>query len=70
MGLVIPDLLKAERRKRGWSQDAVASGINTGQSRYSEWETGVSEPRLGALRRLADLYGMDLVIEFREKART
>lgn len=64
---MIKDMLLAERSKRGWTQVAIAAGIGTGQSRYCEWETGTSEPRISSLRRLADLYDLDLVVEFREK---
>ena len=69
MGLVteIKDILRRERNKRGWSQMSVAASLGTGQSRYSGWETGTSEPRISSLQRVADLYDLDLVVEFREK---
>lgn len=59
-------MIRREREKRGWSQLAVSAAIGTGQSNVSNWESG-ADLKVSTLRRLADVYGMDLHIEFREK---
>lgn len=65
----IRQLLIGERAKRGWSQEAVSLAMGykyaTGYSIY-ESPNGAS-PTLNILQRAAQVYDMDLVIEFRPK---
>ncbi len=61
-------MIRAERIKRGWSQEAVAVSLGLyGQPTYSPYETGAKKVTMQILHRLAKLYDVDLHIEFREK---
>lgn len=61
-------LLVRERRKRGWTQEAVSAALDySSQSTYAAYETpNGTPPTLKLLRRIAKVYGMELIIEMRE----
>ncbi|MBP5662632.1 MAG: helix-turn-helix transcriptional regulator [Clostridia bacterium] len=52
--------LKEYRLRRGWSQKEVAERLFCSPVVYSRYETGVRQPSLEILIKLADLYGISL----------
>lgn len=49
--------LKAERERRGWSQQELAHRLNVTPNSISRWERGISSPSLYFRRQLCDLFG-------------
>ena len=45
------------RRRAGMPQQELAAAIGVSRTVLAQWESGVSQPRLGALFRLADALG-------------
>lgn len=61
-------LIRAERESLGWTQSAMASALGfKSVSSYSQYECGGIPVSLRLLFMLADLFGEELVIEFRER---
>jgi len=61
--------IRNERRRRQWSQDALAMQAGwTSQSMIAHYESGRQPLTLHGLRRIAAAFGMDLVVEFRERS--
>lgn len=58
---VAREILQA-RLATGLSQKALAEAIGTSQGRVSKWERAEEEPRIEALRRIADATGRILVV--------
>jgi tetratricopeptide (TPR) repeat protein/DNA-binding XRE family transcriptional regulator len=52
--------LKAERERRGWSQQELAERLNTTTNSVSRWERGISSPGRYFRRQLCDLFGRSL----------
>jgi transposase len=52
------DLLRAERKRRGWSQEKVAQALGVDVTTVYRWERGKSMPYLCHRQRLAALFGM------------
>ncbi|VTR92171.1 xre family transcriptional regulator : DNA-binding helix-turn-helix protein OS=Oscillibacter sp. KLE 1745 GN=HMPREF1546_01793 PE=4 SV=1: HTH_3 [Gemmata massiliana] len=50
--------LKRLRAQRGWSQSAAARVAGIAYRSYQNWEGGSREPRLDALKKLADAFGV------------
>jgi DNA-binding transcriptional regulator YiaG len=50
--------LRALRVGQGWSQWDLARVLKTRANRVSDWETGLHEPTLALLRRIAAVYGL------------
>lgn len=58
---VHPDApLAALRMSRGFSQRALAERLGTSQSRLSRIESGLDDPRLSTVRKLADALSVDV----------
>lgn len=56
----LKDILVQERKKRGWSQEELASKVQVSRQAVSKWETGDALPDLGKLLALADALGLSL----------
>ena len=56
----LKDILVRERKKRGWSQEELASKIQVSRQAVSKWETGDALPDLPKLLALADALGLSL----------
>lgn len=52
--------LKILRDELGLSQEELAQKMGLKQKTYCNYETGVTEPKIETLCRLADLYGVSL----------
>lgn len=48
------------RKKRGYSQEFVASAIGVERSTIAKWETGIAKPRIDNLLALSELYKCDV----------
>src|SRR5437016_3594648 len=65
-GLWIAGQIRALREQRDWTQEQLAAAAGMKQSRISTLEsTGYSSWSVKTLKRLADAYDVDLVVEFR-----
>ena len=53
---MLHETLKALRKRRGYSQEEVASRLNVVRQTVSKWEKALSVPDADALVRLAELY--------------
>lgn len=61
-------MIREERKKRRWSQLAVAYSMGWAHNAtVANYESGHTRVTLGILRRYAELFDMDLVIEFRPR---
>ena len=59
--MCLPKNIRYLRRKKEWSQEALADFL--GYKSYTtiqKWEMGVSEPPIKQLRKMADLFGVDI----------
>lgn len=54
--------LKELRKKRGYTQSELAKYMNMRQGSYAKWETGMTEPRIESLIKLADI--LDTTTDF------
>lgn len=48
------------RKKAGLSQEALAEKLGVSRQAVSKWETGESEPEIGKLKRLAEVFGVSV----------
>lgn len=53
-------LIRAERQRRGWTQEKLAQRAKTTKVSISRWERGRDEPRLVHVRTLAKAFGIPL----------
>lgn len=60
----IARLVIVHRMKTGLTQKALATQLGTSESAISRLERGDHAPNLDTLRRLADVFGKDLVVDF------
>ena len=58
--------LKRLRAERGWSQSAAATAAGIAYRSYQNWEGGSREPRLDALKKLADGFGVSTDVLLKE----
>lgn len=56
----IGDLIKKARQTRGWDQAELAARIGATQQSVSRWELGASRPRRNLVRRLADVFEVEV----------
>ena len=52
---IFSERLKELRKKRGYTQSELAEYMNMRQGSYTKWETGMTEPRIENLIKLADI---------------
>ena len=52
--------IKSLRSKMGWSQSQLADKLNVSKQSVSNWETGLKTPRMGALQKMSDLFGVSI----------
>ena len=48
------------RKLRDWKQEDLAQKLNVHKSHISRWESGRMTPRVDALQRLAEIFGVSL----------
>ncbi len=58
MDLQIGTQIKALRKERGLTQEAVAEAVGVSYQAVSKWETGVTTPDIGLLPSIATLFGV------------
>ena len=52
-------LIAQARIAKGWTQKRLADAIGTSQPCVGEWETGVRNPKINTLKRIAEALGVD-----------
>ncbi len=62
--LYISNRLKAARKAAGLTQKNVYEFLGVGQSTFSAWETGVSEPPIGIFLQLCQKYGISDILGY------
>lgn len=65
----IARLVMVHRIKNGLTQKALAAQVGTSESAICRLERGAHAPSVDTLQRIADAFGMDLVIDFADVAR-
>jgi len=55
------------RLERGWSQSELARRVGTRQANISRTESGLANPTLKSLQKLADAFGTELTIRLRSR---
>ena len=57
---ILENRLRELRTERGWSQETVARKIDTTLRTYCRYEAKEADPKVSALIKIADLYGVSL----------
>lgn len=57
---IFSERLKELRKKRGYTQSELADILNIKRATIAKWETGMTEPRIESLIKLADFFGVSL----------
>jgi len=52
--------IREYREERGWTQFELAVKVGVTPGAVSNWERGVSEPKVSQLRRLAEVFGVKM----------
>lgn len=56
----IKENVRRLRTERGLTQEQLAAMVGVNRSTITQWETGWSQPRMGAAQRLADALGVKI----------
>lgn len=56
----ISSQIKVLRSKMGWSQSQLADKLGVSKQSVSNWETNLKTPRMGALQKMSDLFGVSI----------
>lgn len=62
VGIDIGTRLKSLRAARRWSQADLAERASVARNTINRVENGLAEPSLGLLQRLADIFGVPLMV--------
>lgn len=52
--------IKRMRTQRGWTQEQLAEMVGVTRATVTQWETGWSQPRMGAVTKLAGAFGVSV----------
>lgn len=66
--LDLADDILGLRLEKGWSQSELARRVGTKQANISKIESGLANPTIRFIQKVADALNMELVIQFRKKA--
>ena len=58
--MTIGEILKKERKKRGYTQEEIAKYLIIARPAYTQYETGTNMPTTSNLIKLADLYNVSV----------
>jgi len=58
--MIFGEKLKAERTKKGWTQDELAEKLFVSRQSVSKWENGVNYPNIEIIIKLSDLFGITI----------
>ena len=56
------------RKNRGYTQQQIADRLNLNRSTYTKYETGVSEPSIEIMRKIAEIFSVDISVLVADKA--
>lgn len=54
------EMIKVNRQKKAWSQDALAKQLNISRQAISKWETGESQPDVDKLLVMSEIFDITL----------
>lgn len=54
----LPDQIALYRGRRGFTQQDLADKLSVSKQTISNWETGLKNPRMGAIQKMAELFGI------------
>ncbi len=55
---MINEKIKLLREQKGWTQIELADKLGVSKSSVSQWESGMKEPRMGMIQKIADIFGV------------
>lgn len=58
----LPEKLTSMRKQLGFSQGDIAAKMNIAVTEYMHWENGTSIPSIQSLKKIADIYGIPVVM--------
>ncbi|MEC2345420.1 helix-turn-helix domain-containing protein [Paenibacillus barengoltzii] len=58
--MIFSEKLKAERMKKGWTQDELAEKLFVSRQSVSKWEKGLNYPSIETLLKISDLFDISL----------
>ncbi|SEL95998.1 DNA-binding transcriptional regulator, XRE-family HTH domain [Paenibacillus sp. cl141a] len=58
--MIFGEKLKAERNKKGWTQDELAEKLFVSRQSVSKWENGLNYPSIEIIIRISDLFGLTI----------
>jgi len=58
--MVFAEKLKAERKKKGWSQEELAEKLYVSRQSVSKWENGQNYPSIEVIMKISDLLGVTM----------
>lgn len=57
---VVSRNIKSLRLANGWTQEQLADKVGVTRATVTQWETGWSQPRMGKVAKLADVFGVSM----------
>lgn len=58
----IAEQIRKEREKRGWRREDLAQKTGASYRQIERWETGKSRPQAGNLKKLAEVFQVDVTV--------
>lgn len=58
--MIFGEKLKAERNKKGWTQDELAEKLFVSRQSVSKWENGLNYPSIEIIIRISYLFGLTI----------
>ncbi|MNO34371.1 HTH-type transcriptional regulator ImmR [compost metagenome] len=58
--MIFAEKLKAERNKKGWSQEELAEKLFVSRQSVSKWENGQNYPSIEIIIKISDLFGVTI----------
>lgn len=59
LAIELGNLIEKSRALKGWNQKSLADGLDVSQAAVSKWECGDRYPKIGHLRKLANVFQWD-----------
>lgn len=58
--MIFAEILKNERKNKGWSQEELAEKLFVSRQSISKWENGLNYPSIEIIIRLSELFGLTI----------
>ena len=59
VNMSVGENIKRLRKQRGLTQEQLADKVNVVRSTVTQWESGWSQPRMGKVNLLSQIFGVD-----------